>query len=87
MSYQNILSEAKEGVAYITINRPKQLNALNSETIEELNDAILKADRDAAVKCMILTGADTKAFVAGADIKEFIHFSEEEGANLAPGGR
>ena len=87
MSYQNILSEAKEGVAYITINRPKQLNALNSETIEELNDAILKADRDAAVKCMILTGADTKAFVAGADIKEFIHFSEEEGANLARDGQ
>lgn len=87
MSYQNILSEVKEGVAYITINRPKQLNALNSETIEELNDAILKADRDAEVKCMILTGTDTKAFVAGADIKEFAHFNEEEGANLARDGQ
>lgn len=87
MSYQNILSEVKEGIAYITINRPKQLNALNSETIEELNDAILKADRDASVKCIILTGADTKAFVAGADIKEFAHFNVEEGANLARDGQ
>ena len=51
--------------AYITINRPKQLNALNKETIEELNDAIIKADQNKAVKCLILTGADTKAFVAG----------------------
>lgn len=87
MSYQNILSEVKAGIAYITINRPKQLNALNSETIEELNDAILKADRNADVKCMILTGADTKAFVAGADIKEFAHFNVEEGANLARDGQ
>lgn len=87
MSYQNVLSEVKEGISYITINRPKQLNALNSETIEELNDAILKADGNTSVKCIILTGADTKAFVAGADIKEFAHFNEEEGANLARDGQ
>ena len=68
MSYQNVLSEVKNGVAYIIINRPKQLNALNKETIEELNDAIIKADQNRAVKCLILTGADNKAFVAGADI-------------------
>ena len=87
MSYQNVLSEIKDGVSYITINRPKQLNALNKETIEELNDAIIKADHNKAVKCLILTGADTKAFVAGADIKEFAHFNEEEGANLAKDGQ
>ena len=87
MTYQNLLSEVKTGVAYITINRPKQLNALNKETIEELNDAIIKADQNRAVKCLILTGADTKAFVAGADIKEFAHFNEEEGANLAKDGQ
>ena len=87
MSYQNVLSEVKDGVSYITINRPKQLNALNKETIEELNDAIIKADQNKAVKCLILTGAHTKAFVAGADIKEFAHFNEEEGANLAKDGQ
>ena len=87
MSYQNILSEVKAGVAYITINRPKQLNALNKETIEELNDAIIKADHNRVVKSLILTGADNKAFVAGADIKEFAHFNEEEGVNLAKDGQ
>ena len=87
MSYQNILLEARSGVAHITINRPKQLNALNKETIIELNDAINKADQNRAVKCLILTGADNKAFVAGADIKEFAHFNEEEGANLAKDGQ
>ena len=87
MSYQNVLSEVKDGVSYITINRPKQLNALNKETIEELNDVIIKADQNKAVKCLILTGAETKAFVAGADIKEFAHFNEEEGANLAKDGQ
>ena len=86
MTYQNVLSEVSSGIAYITINRPKQLNALNKETIEELNDAINKADQNRAVKCLIITGADTKAFVAGADIKEFAHFNEEEGANLAKDG-
>lgn len=87
MSYQNVLSEIKNNIAYITINRPKQLNALNKETIEELNDAIIKADQNKEVNCLILTGADTKAFVAGADIKEFAHFNEEEGANLAKDGQ
>lgn len=87
MSYQNVLSEVKDGVSYITINRPKQLNALNKQTLEELNDAIIKADQNKAVKCLILTGANSKAFVAGADIKEFAHFNEEEGANLAKDGQ
>lgn len=87
MSYQNVLTEVKNNIAYITINRPKQLNALNIETIEELNQAIIKADQNKEVKCLILTGADTKAFVAGADIKEFAHFNNKEGAKLAKDGQ
>ena len=87
MNYQNILSEIKNSVAFITINRPKQLNALNKETIEELSDSIVKANQNKAVKCLIITGSETKAFVAGADIKEFAHFNEEEGANLAKDGQ
>jgi len=87
MNYNNILSEFKEGVCYITINRPNQLNALNSATISELNKAILSADFDSSVRCIILTGADNKAFVAGADIKEFAGFDISEGESLARKGQ
>jgi enoyl-CoA hydratase len=84
---ENVLYEVREAVAYITINRPKQLNALNKETIADLHDVIIKADSDAAVKCMIITGSGDKAFVAGADIKEFAHFDVEQGAHLARDGQ
>jgi enoyl-CoA hydratase len=87
MNYNNILSEVKEGICYITINRPKQLNALNEATISELNKAILSADFDSSVRCIILTGADNKAFVAGADIKEFAGFDISEGEILARKGQ
>jgi len=87
MNYNNILSEVREGICYITINRPKQLNALNGTTISELNKAILSADFDSSVRCIILTGADNKAFVAGADIKEFAGFDISEGESLARKGQ
>ena len=87
MIYNNILSENKEGVCYITVNRPKQLNALNGATIVELSQAIIAADKDTHVRCIILTGADTKAFVAGADIKEFAGFDKKSGEDLAKKGQ
>jgi len=87
MNYNNLLSETNEGVCYITINRPKQLNALNGETIVELNQAITAADTDSDVRCIILTGAENKAFVAGADIKEFAEFDKSKGENLARKGQ
>ena len=87
MIYNNILSENKEGICYITINRPKQLNALNGATISELNQAISVAEKDTDVRCIILTGADTKAFVAGADIKEFASFDKNAGENLSRKGQ
>src|SRR5258708_6195113 len=70
MDYENLLYEKKDGMAYITFNRPKVLNALNRKTIEELHDALLDAKNDDAVRVLILTGAGEKAFVAGADIGE-----------------
>jgi len=70
MAYENILYEKKNGVAYITFNRPKVLNALNRKTIEELHNALLDARHDESVRALILTGAGEKAFVAGADINE-----------------
>lgn len=87
MNYQNITVVKDNFVSTILINRPSQLNALNKETIEELNDAFLKADRDKEVRCIILSGEGGKAFVAGADIKEFAHFNKQEGSDLAQDGQ
>jgi len=70
MSYENILYEKKDGIATITFNRPKVLNALNRRTVEELQRALLDVRDDADVRVVILTGAGEKAFVAGADIGE-----------------
>ncbi len=70
MGYENIRYEKKDGIAYITFNRPKVLNALNRKTVEELQHALLDARNDQSVRVLILTGAGEKAFVAGADISE-----------------
>ena len=87
MNYTNIITEIKSNIGYITINRPKQLNALNKKTIEELNHAIIAFEKNKTIKCLILTGAEKKAFVAGADIKEFMHFSQKDGSELARTGQ
>jgi len=70
MAYENILYEKKDGIAYITFNRPKVMNALNRQTVEELERALREAKSDDAVRVLILTGAGEKSFVAGADIGE-----------------
>ncbi len=70
MSYENLLYEKKNGIVYITFNRPKVLNALNRKTVEELQHVLLDARDDASVRVLILTGSGEKAFVAGADINE-----------------
>jgi enoyl-CoA hydratase/carnithine racemase len=70
MAYENLLYEKKDGIAYVTLNRPKVLNALNRKTVEELQDALIDARGDDSVRVLILTGAGEKSFVAGADIGE-----------------
>ena len=87
MEYKNIFLEKKSKTAYITINRPKQLNALNLETIKELNHAIIKAQTNSKIRSILITGSEEKAFVAGADIKEFANFNIEEGESLARKGQ
>ena len=87
MEFNNILVEISNNISYITINRPKQLNALNIETINELSSAITYSEKSSVVRCIILTGRGEKAFVAGADIKEFAGFNTEQGENLARNGQ
>lgn len=86
MSYNNLLVEKVGKTTVITINRPSQLNALNKETIEELNKALTEANTDQGVRAVILTGSGEKAFVAGADIKEFAHFDVTQGKELSAKG-
>lgn len=87
MKFENILVDQENGFATITINRPKKLNALNRTTIEELHNALKEIEEDASVKVVVITGSGEKAFVAGADISEFAHFSVEDGGRLAAKGQ
>jgi enoyl-CoA hydratase len=87
MSYTNILTEQKGKLLLITINRPNQLNALNKVTIDELSNELKRAEKDASVRVIILTGSGEKAFVAGADIKEFADFNVEQGKTLSKEGQ
>ena len=87
MNFDNILVANNNGLATITINRPKKLNALNKATIEELHQAFSLLNEDQEVKAIIITGSGEKAFVAGADISEFADFSVEEGELLAKKGQ
>src|SRR5712691_12578293 len=75
---ENVLYEKKGGIAYVTLNRPKVLNALNRRTWEELRAAFEDARDDAEVRGVILTGAGDKAFIAGADIGELAHVTAVE---------
>jgi len=68
MDFKNLILEIADGVATVTVNRPKALNALNSETVRELDRAFAGIEADPEVGAVILTGAGNKAFVAGADI-------------------
>src|SRR5260370_41340934 len=70
MTYENILLEKKNSMAYVTVNRPKVLNALNLATMEELRAAFHDIKNDKGIRVVILTGAGEKAFIAGADIGE-----------------
>ena len=70
MAFDNLLIERDGPVAIVTFNRPKVLNALNTQTLDELGRAMLDLQRDERVRVVILTGAGEKAFVAGADINE-----------------
>src|SRR5581483_9911913 len=77
-TFENILCEKKNSIAYITVNRPKVLNALNRATMAELRVAFEDVRDDASVRVVILTGSGEKAFIAGADINELNQLSPVE---------
>jgi enoyl-CoA hydratase len=70
MNFENLLIDRDQAVATVTINRPKVLNALNTQTLDDLRRAILELKHDEGVRAVVITGAGEKAFVAGADINE-----------------
>ena len=87
MNYENILTEIKDGILFVTLNRPKQLNALNKAVFTELESIFNDVEKRTEVKGLIITGSGEKAFAAGADIKEFAHFSVEQGKKLSANGQ
>lgn len=86
MKFQNLLIDRKGRIQYITINRESKLNALNKVTLAELHTAIYDAFENPDIGGIIITGAGTKAFVAGADISELVSFDIDKGRELAREG-
>lgn len=84
---ENILTEIQNHILTITINRPDKLNALNTTVIRELHETLKQASNDSTVRVVIITGAGEKAFVAGADIAEFAHFTPAQGEELSRNGQ
>jgi enoyl-CoA hydratase/carnithine racemase len=88
LTLANVLYEKKDAIAYVTVNRPKVLNALNTPTWKDLRTAFENARDDAGVRGVILTGAGDKAFIAGADIGELAHvaaFEAEQSSRFGQG--
>jgi len=85
--YNTLLTELKDRTLVVTINRPDKLNALNKDVIEELGKVIEEIYTNTEIKSAIITGAGEKAFVAGADISEFVSLDAQGGMALATKGQ
>ncbi len=86
MSYNTLIYEEADGIATITINRPKSLNALNAEVLQELLDVVENIAQNEDIRVLVFTGAGEKAFVAGADISELTQFNPLEGKDFSEKG-
>jgi len=82
MELKNVILEKEGNLAIVTINRPKALNALNSETLADLDVVITDLENDNNIYCVILTGSGEKSFVAGADISEMKDLNEDQGKDF-----
>jgi enoyl-CoA hydratase len=87
MSYENVLTENRDGILWLTVNRPDKLNALNRATLSEIEEVVSSAAADDAVWAMAVTGAGGKAFVAGADIGELNTLGPVEAKEFALRGQ
>ena len=87
MSFDNLLVAREPGIAILTIQRPQRLNALDARTLDELRDAFLSFQHDDQIRCVILTGAGEKAFVAGADVNELARDTPESARRRALTGQ
>jgi enoyl-CoA hydratase len=85
--YTTLLTSLENGIYIITVNRPDKMNALNKDVMTDLDRAVNEIETNKDIKAAIITGAGTKAFVAGADIGEFIGLNKEEGQALAKKGQ
>lgn len=87
MPYTTLLTSLDNGILTITINRPDKLNALNKDVMNDVDKIVDEIENNLEIKGVILTGSGQKAFVAGADISEFIGLSSSEGKALAKNGQ
>jgi enoyl-CoA hydratase len=87
LSLQNLLLERDDGIAVVTVNRPKVLNALNMATLGELHRTMAALGQDREIRCIILTGAGEKSFIAGADIHELSALTPAAGREHARAGQ
>lgn len=85
--YTTLLTSLENGIFIVTINRPDKMNALNTDVMSDLNAVLNGIETDPEIKAVIITGAGHKAFVAGADISEFVGLSYEEGTAMAKRGQ
>lgn len=86
MNYESIKLTIDKRIAIVTINRPESLNALNAQVFNDLDAVFDVLDNEKTVNCIIITGSGEKAFVAGADIKEFSAYSQEQAKELSKRG-
>ena len=87
MPFDNLLVEHEPGVAVLTVQRPQRLNALDARTLDELWQAFADFQQDESIRCVVVTGAGEKAFVAGADIHELAHDTPERARERALSGQ
>ncbi|MCH8326337.1 MAG: enoyl-CoA hydratase/isomerase family protein [Bacteroidetes bacterium] len=87
MEFQNLLVKVDNNIAVVTVNRPEKLNALNNETIEELDKVFSQLNENENVYVIILTGSGEKAFVAGADISELNNLDEQKAKMFSEKGQ
>jgi enoyl-CoA hydratase len=87
MTFQNLKTELSEGILTLTISRPEKLNALNQQTMDELSACFDWIESSKEIRAILLTGEGEKAFVAGADISEFLKMDGPVGAQLAKKGQ